>query len=112
MRHFTPRLSGNAREKMNIFKDIALKNLNSIESISFDSLKNVLSWRIEHFKKIIFEGQGFRGGSDEKMRRMWLGLEIVIAGLPPLVEPNQIRSKRWRPLPSKYFSTFYDVLIS
>ena len=35
-------------------------------------------------KKIIFEGQGFRGGSDEKMRRMWLGLEIVVAGLPPL----------------------------
>ena len=22
--------------------------------------------------------------SDEKMRRMWLGLEIVVAGLPPL----------------------------
>ena len=30
--------------------------------------------------------EGFRGGSDEKMRRMWLGLEIVVAGLPPLVE--------------------------
>jgi len=32
----------------------------------------------------MFEGQGFRGGSDEKMRRMWLGLEIGVAGLPPL----------------------------
>ena len=30
------------------------------------------------------EGRGFRGGSDEKIRRMWLGLEIVVAGLPPL----------------------------
>ena len=30
------------------------------------------------------EGRGFRGGSDEKMRRMWLGLEIVVAGLPPI----------------------------
>ena len=37
-----------------------------------------------HFKKIILEGRGFRGGSDEKMRRMWLGLEIVVAGLTPL----------------------------
>ena len=25
-----------------------------------------------------------RGGLDEKMRRMWLGLEIVVVGLPPL----------------------------
>ena len=30
--------------------------------------------------------KGFRGGSDEKMRRMWLGLEIIVSGLPPLVE--------------------------
>ena len=36
---------------------------------------------------MILEGRGFRGGSDEKMLRMWLGLEIVVAGLPPLVEP-------------------------
>ena len=26
----------------------------------------------------------FRGVSDEKMRSMWLGQEIVVAGLPPL----------------------------
>ena len=25
-----------------------------------------------------------RGDSDEKMRKMWLGLESVVAGLPPL----------------------------
>ena len=30
---------------------------------------------------IIFEGRGFRGGSDEKKRRMWLGQEIVVASL-------------------------------
>jgi len=34
---------------------------------------------------MIIEGLGFRGGSDEKMRRMCLGREIVVAGLPPLV---------------------------
>ena len=32
------------------------------------------------------EGRGFRGGSDEKMRRMWLGLEIDVVGLPPLTQ--------------------------
>ena len=34
---------------------------------------------------MILEGQGFLGGSDKKMRRMWPGLDIVVAGLPPLV---------------------------
>ena len=29
---------------------------------------------------------GHKGGSDEKMRRMWLGREIDVAGLPPLAE--------------------------
>ena len=29
------------------------------------------------------EGQGFRGGTDEKLRRIWLGLEIFVAGLTP-----------------------------
>ena len=44
---------------------------------------------LETFKHIIIEGREFRGGSDEKMRRMWLGVEIVVAGLPPLVEPSR-----------------------
>ena len=48
--------------------------------------KIVLSGRIQHFTKIIFEGRVFRGGSDEKMRRMRLGIEIAVAGLPLLVE--------------------------
>ena len=34
------------------------------------------------YKKNILEGRGFWGGSDKK-RRMWLGREIVLVGLPP-----------------------------
>ena len=41
---------------------------------------------MRQLKKIILKGRGFRGGSDEKMRRMWLGLEIDVVGLPPLVQ--------------------------
>ena len=37
----------------------------------------------------MIEGRRFRGGSDEKMRRMWLGREVVVTGLPPL---GQVRS--------------------
>ena len=44
--------------------------------------KTILSGRIRHLKKIILEGQGFRGGSDEKMRRMWPWREIVVVGHP------------------------------
>ena len=50
-----------------------------------DSLKIVLAGRIRHFKKIILKGRGFRCGSDEKMMRMWFGLEIDVVGLPPLI---------------------------
>jgi len=46
--------------------------------------KIVLSSRIENLYKII-EGRGFRGGSDEKLKLIWLGREIVVAGLPPLI---------------------------
>ena len=52
-------------KNVKIFKDFKLENFNSIETI-----------------EIILEGRGFRGGSEEKMRRMWLGLEIVVADLP------------------------------
>ena len=64
MRHSTPGISKNARKKG---KDIELeiRNLGGL-----DTLKN-----------IILEGLGFRGGSDEKMRRMWFELEIIVAGL-------------------------------
>ena len=82
-----------------IFKDIKLENFNSIETffsiykISIFLLcsnvarffKNSFIWEDETLKKIILKGRGFRGGSDEKMRRMWLGLEIDVVGLPPFV---------------------------
>jgi len=42
-------------------------------------------------KKIFLKWWGFRGGSSEKMRRMWLGLGIVVVGLPPLVQVKHIR---------------------
>ena len=49
-----------------------------------DFQKIFLSSRIGLTKKIILIGRGFRGGSDKKMRRMWLGgLGIVEVGLPP-----------------------------
>ena len=47
-------------------------------------LKNVFIFKDRTLKKIKLKGQGFRGGSDEKMRRMWFGLEIDVVGLPPL----------------------------
>ena len=43
--------------------------------------------RIRHLKKIILKWRGFRCGSDEKMMRMWFGLEIDVVGLPPLTHP-------------------------
>ena len=77
-------------KNVKIFKDIKLENFNSIEPFFSiyknsifhfcpwpDSLKIVLFWRIRHLKQIILKGRGFRGGSDEKMRRMWFGREIA-----------------------------------
>ena len=34
----------------------------------------------------MLKGRGFRRGSEEKMMRMWFGLEIDVVGLPPLGE--------------------------
>ena len=48
--------------------------------------------RIGNLKKIILKGRGFRCGSDEKMMRMWFGLEIDVVGLPPLV---RLKSLCW-----------------
>ena len=36
----------------------------------------------------MLKGRGFRCGSDEKMMRMWFGLEIDVVVLPPLIEPR------------------------
>ena len=43
---------------------------------------------METFKHIKIKGRGFRSGSDEEMRRMWLGREIVVVGLPSLDDQN------------------------
>ena len=40
-----------------------------------DFLKTDLSIRIGLFKQIVMEGREFRGSSDDKMRRLWLGRE-------------------------------------
>ena len=37
-----------------------------------------LTAMVGHLEKIILEGWGFWGGSDEKMRRMWFGGDIVV----------------------------------
>jgi len=44
-----------------------------------------LNWKDWTPKKKLKE-RGFRVGPDKKMRRMWLGREIVVVGLPPLTE--------------------------
>ena len=44
---------------------------------------------LEH---IIIKGREFRGGSDEKMRRIWLRWEFVVAGRPPLPSPDSLFS--------------------
>ena len=47
-------------------------------------LKNVFIFKDQTLQKIILKGRGFRCGSDEKMMRMWFGLEIDVVGLPTL----------------------------
>ena len=57
-------------------------------------LKNVFIFKDRTLKKIILKGRGFRGGSDEKMRRMWFGLEIYVVGLPLLIGWGMSNSHR------------------
>ena len=81
------------RVKMvNIFKEIKLNNFNSIKTLFIrftkiryffyaltwpDSFKIVLSGRMRHFKK----------NNIERTRILrWLGREIVVADLPPLMQ--------------------------
>ena len=72
-------------EDSNIFKSLLNFSLTMLYALtSPDFQKIFLFARIGHLKKIIFKGRGFRCGSDEKMRSMWLGLGIVVVGLPPL----------------------------
>ena len=71
---------------MCVKKCICLKTLNLKSLIKlklFFDLQNYIfqcqinSWSLIHKNSVNLEG--FRGGSDEKMRRMWLGREIVVA---------------------------------
>ena len=75
---------------MNIFKEIynsktliQLKQ-NSIFYLFIYFLKNFIFE--DYTLKKILEGRGFWGGLDEKISRMWLGLEIVDSDLPSLIE--------------------------
>ena len=83
--------------KVNIYKDIELENLNSIETIFINLWKsNISHQRGPFLKEQFYLGglKGFRGGSEEKMRRMWLGLEIVMASLSPLIKKLNLKSKK------------------
>ena len=48
-------------------------------------LKNVFIFKDRTLKKINIERTRISRWSDEKMRRMWFGLEIDVVGRPPLV---------------------------
>ena len=70
--------------------------------------KNILILMDWALKKIFLKERGFRGGSDEKMRRMWLGLGFVVVGLPPLTHHYEYdassvlnRDLRYTGLPTK-----------
>ena len=72
-------------EDSNILKSLQNFILTMLYSLTWTDFKKIfLSLRIGH-KKIFLNGRGFRGGLDEKMRRTWLGLGIVVVGLPPFL---------------------------
>ena len=60
--------------------------------------KNVFIFKDQTLKKIILKGRGFRCGSDEKMMRMWFGLDIDVVGLPPLVGQDRFALDSFIPL--------------
>ena len=53
---------------------------------------NILILNDRTLRKICLKVRGFWGGSDEKIRKMWFRLGIVVVGLPPLVWQLQKRS--------------------
>ena len=67
-------------------QQFSLTMSNALTSPDFQ--KNIFICKGWTEKKIILEGQGFRGGSDEKMRRMWLRRDIAVAGLPAPIRPK------------------------
>ena len=56
-----------------------------VYDLTWPDLKKMFYLReLETLKHRTIEGRGLRGGLDEKMR-IWLGREIVVGGLSPLV---------------------------
>ena len=93
LRHSTSGISKNARKKGETFQRHWTQKLQFNWNYFFSIYKNLIDPILKkiylgglYTKKIVLEGRGFRGGSDEKMRWMWLGLEIVVAGLISLTE--------------------------
>ena len=54
------------------------KNIND----GFTLVKNIKT------PKVFLEGQAFPGGSNERIRRIWLRKEIVVARLPTLLDQS------------------------
>ena len=72
-------------------------------------LKIFLFARDGHSKKIILQGRFFWGGSDKKLRRMWLGREIIVVYLPPLapwttISRKNIKTMRLSNWPNQHIS--------
>ena len=72
-------------------------------------LKIFLFARVGHSKKIILQGRFFWGGSDKKLRRMWLGREIIVVYLPPLapwttISRKNIKTMRLSNWPNQHIS--------
>ena len=56
-----------------------------VKKITFLSILN---------SKTYIQGRGFRGGLDEKMRRMRLGLDIIVPGLLRLILQYDINNSK------------------
>ena len=104
-------------EHSNILKSLQNFSLTMLYALTLPAFQNIFLFaRIGHLKKIVFEGRGFWCGSDENMRRTWLGLGIVVVGLPPLLQRKQMYEKIvWLLLnliESINWRRIYDVKIS
>jgi len=62
----------------------------------------------------MIKGSRFRGGSDDKMRRMGFGREIVVAGFPPLISEmnKKIKEKIYEFKKNDVQLNFYNTIIN